>query len=64
MVAATLAPTEMMRGDEALPPIVGVIGFEPNPATTPLGNPDTLRLTGELKLIREFTITVAVPDEP
>jgi len=53
-----------MRGEDVLPPIGGVSGFVPKAATTPAGNPETVRFTGELKLIRELTITVVVPDEP
>ena len=62
--AGTLEPTEIIRGDEALPPSGGVTGFVPKPATAPLGNPETPKFTGELKLTIELTITVVVPVEP
>jgi hypothetical protein len=62
--AGTLEPTEIIRGDEAVPPSGGVTGFVPKPATAPLGNPETPKFTGELKLSNELTMTVVVPAEP
>jgi hypothetical protein len=41
-----------------------VTGFVPNPAIAPLGKPETLKVTGELKLSIESMITVVVPEEP
>jgi hypothetical protein len=61
---ATLDPIETMRGEEAFPPGGGVTGFVPNPATAPLGIPATPKLTGELKLSIDSTITVVVAAVP
>lgn len=61
---ATLDPTEMMRGEEALPPRGGVTGFVPKPATAPLGNPASPKLTGELKLSIDAIIRVVVAAVP
>lgn len=61
---ATTDPIEIISGDEALPPGEGVTGFVPNPATAPLGNPATPKLTGELKLSIDSTITVVVAAVP
>lgn len=55
---------DKMSGEEALPPAGGVTGLVPKPAIAPAGNPITDKLTGELKLSREVTITVVVPEEP
>jgi len=53
-----------MSGEEALPPAGGVTGLVPKPAIAPAGGPVTDKLTGELKLSKEATITVVVPEEP
>jgi cyanophycinase-like exopeptidase len=41
-----------------------VTGLVPNPAIAPLGNPETAKVTGELKLIMDETTAVVVPEDP
>jgi hypothetical protein len=48
----------------ALPLAGGVTGLVENPAVTPLGSPDALRLVAELKLFWLVMVTVLVPLPP
>ena len=53
-----------VRVEDAGPPEGGVTGLEPNEVVTPLGTPDTLKVTGELNPKRELIVTDEEADPP
>lgn len=59
-VAAT-EEAESVSVEEALPPAGGVTLAEEKVALTPLGKPETVRPTVELKLFTLFTVTTVLP---
>lgn len=44
----------------AVPPELGVTGFDAKLVVTPAGAPEALKLTAELKLFREVTLTLVM----
>jgi hypothetical protein len=55
--------TKILSVDDAVPPGEGVMGFALNVPVRP-AEPETERVTGEAKLLRELIDTVSPPDEP
>jgi len=59
--AGAVAETASERTEVALPPTDGVTGLGLKPPVTPDGNPVTVKVTGELKLPTDWTVTTTDP---
>jgi len=64
LVDGAVLETAKESTELALPPGSGVTGLTPKPPLTPNGKVDAARVTGELKLPTDCTVTVAVPVPP
>ena len=64
MPAAAEPSVEIVKVDVAVPPEGAVTDIGPRPAVTPVGTPETERLTVPVKPFKEVTVTFEVPEAP
>ena len=64
MLGAVEGPTETVNVDVAVPSVGGVTGLTLNVVVTPVGAPETERVTGKLKPFNDVIVIVDVSEPP